>query len=260
MSFDFFNTSYLAFGSKLTAAFITLNRLAEEAENNIEQVYKDQEIFNQYLNRNYLVPKPNSPDAPCRSDEFFDLMNDKEIYIRKIIYDNNKLEVKLTAFNRTNNRITKLSGSTKIKEGYACYKEAVSNIKHDRTIEFVEKQEDIKGIVLFQYRIDKEGNINLVGSVANMSLVPFDISQYNGMEKGATLATNSAKYTSNDYQAVCIVGTLPILQVNLNGKLVMGNTWHLNNQNKRHCILYLKPDDIITGTYDSIFRINYTQT
>ena len=53
MSFDFFNTSYLAFGSKLYAAFVTLENLIMEAEDNLEQVKSDQAIYDEYLNKNY---------------------------------------------------------------------------------------------------------------------------------------------------------------------------------------------------------------
>ena len=51
MSFDFFNTSLLAFGSKLYAAFVTLDALIREAESNVNQVISDQAIFNEYLNK-----------------------------------------------------------------------------------------------------------------------------------------------------------------------------------------------------------------
>ena len=42
MSYDFFNPTDLAFGQKLTAAFISLNNLANAAESNLEDVYKNQ--------------------------------------------------------------------------------------------------------------------------------------------------------------------------------------------------------------------------
>ena len=38
MTFDFFNTSNLAFGSKLTKAFNQLDRLCNEAEENIAKI------------------------------------------------------------------------------------------------------------------------------------------------------------------------------------------------------------------------------
>lgn len=58
MTFDFFNTSNLAFGSKLTKAFNQLDRLCNEAEENIAKFLNQQSIFRDYVHRNYQVPVP----------------------------------------------------------------------------------------------------------------------------------------------------------------------------------------------------------
>ena len=53
MSFDYFNTSYLAFGQKLYSAFATLDSLAKEAKLNIDKIMTYQSLFDDYLNKNY---------------------------------------------------------------------------------------------------------------------------------------------------------------------------------------------------------------
>ena len=67
MSFDYFNTSYLAFGQKLYSAFATLDSLAKEAKLNIDKIMTYQSLFDDYLNKNYSVPIPQNPESPCRS-------------------------------------------------------------------------------------------------------------------------------------------------------------------------------------------------
>ena len=67
MAFDFFNTSNLAFGAKLTRAFKQLNDLLDAAEEHLTVVYGDLYIYGEYIDRNYLVPVPNRPDAACQA-------------------------------------------------------------------------------------------------------------------------------------------------------------------------------------------------
>lgn len=259
MSFDYFNNSMLAFGAKLTRAFRTLEKLQLEAEANVEQVIEDQEIFNAFVNRNYQVPRPTKDEAPCRTDEIFDILNDKDIYLRRIEYVDGKIKVEASIFNRANNRITKLSGSSSKKEAYVYYKSSISNQKPNGTLEFSTEEHLTDYQYLFHYRIDSNGNIMLIGDVSKLNLLPWDMSQYHSMSKGDILARNSAKYTAKDYEAVCIVGESNQIIVNLNGNWIFGNKEKMGYGSFRHCILYLKPDDVITGTYNKIFRINYNK-
>ena len=120
MSFDYFNTSYLAFGQKLYSAFATLDSLAKEAKLNIDKIMTYQSLFDDYLNKNYSVPIPQNPESPCRSDNFFDIIDDKPIYINKLTSTQDGIDVQLILVNRTNDRVTRLTGSTSLKEGY-CY-------------------------------------------------------------------------------------------------------------------------------------------
>lgn len=259
MSFDYFNNSMLAFGTKITRAFRTLEKLHTEAEANVEQVVKDQEIFSEYIERNYQVARPTRDESPVRTDEVFDLLNDKEVYIRRLEYSNSKLRVDLVVFNRSNNRITQLSDTTDKKEGYVYFKSSLSNSKPIGSLKFEDDPYLTDSSLLFQYRIDSSNNINLIGDTSKLNLVPYDTSQYRSMSKGTKLASNNSEYKAKDYEAVCVVGKTNKIIVNLNGNWIFGNKESMGYGSIRHCILYLKPDDVITGTYDRIFRINYNK-
>lgn len=255
MSFDFFNTSYLAFGSKLYAAFVTLENLVKEAEDNLKQVKSDQVIYDEYLNKNYQVPKPASGSAPCRVNELFDIVNDKPVYIRKIQYVNGVLSVDVGLFNRSNNRITRLIGSTGARSGYCYYSsEAVSNTNPERELKFVDNISKVRGTVLFEYRIDSSDVINIVGSVSNLFLIPSDISQYTSMNLGERVATIGS-YTTQDFECLCIIGKENDILVKLDGTTILKGQ---GRNNVRHCIVYAKKGATISGTYAEIYRINYS--
>jgi hypothetical protein len=258
MSFDFYNTSYLAFGAKLTAAFRTLERMLESAEANVEQVKADQEIFKQYLNRNYKVPAPDNGNSPCRTNELFDIINDKKIFINKLEFTNSELKLEAILFNRSNNRITRLSGSTNKKEGFCYYKISKSNLEPEGTLEFTDKESFMAGDFLFQYRIDSNNKINIIGKATELGLAPYELEVFTTMSQGATVANANQEYLAKDYEAICIVGSYgrdELFEVNLNGRTVQkGRGGNIQS----HCILYLKPNDKITGSYHHIFKINYS--
>lgn len=257
MAFDFFNNSNLAFGSKLTKVFTILDRLAEDAENNVDEIAATQDLFSEYLHKNYIVPKPSNAESPCRTDEIFAIASSKNICVNNLkFYPTTQLVVfDCTIFNKSSNKFTILKGSSSLKAGYIMYKESVSNANPEGQLFFLEDKNDEYKLIC-QYRVDSNNKLNIIGSTSTLRLNPYDISQYISMSKGTVLATNSSKYTSDDYQAVCIVGTNYKLIVNLNGQKVIGNTKDLK-YNKRHTVLYLKPKDVITGTYSTIFKINY---
>lgn len=255
MTFDFFETSYLAFGSKLTAAFTTLDNLAMEAEENLKQVFENQSIMEQYVNKNYRVPRPTEADNPCRSNEFYDMVNDKKVYIKSMTATSNNFTVDLILFNSATNKVSKLSGSTGYRSGYCFYKESISNTSPNGTLEFSQSANG-SGTLLFQFRIDSSNIINIVGSPTALNLRPYGIHQYSSMSRGLTLANDSNSYTASDYMCVCVVGKQNDLVVKVNGTTIMKGQ---GNACKRHCIVYLKKGDKISGTYDTIFKVNYGQ-
>ena len=59
MTFNFFNTSRLAFGSKLTAAFKQLNNMMDNSLEAVDRALSDLDYYQQYINKNYRFPMKN---------------------------------------------------------------------------------------------------------------------------------------------------------------------------------------------------------
>ena len=76
MSYDFFNTSNLAFGAKITSAFRQLFASTEQARDNIQSVLDRQAIYSDYLFKNYIVGQPTIKTNPCRTNEILNLVKD----------------------------------------------------------------------------------------------------------------------------------------------------------------------------------------
>lgn len=257
MTFDYFNPSNLAFGAKLTTVFTQLNNLADSAEENLEQVFAQQEFLEMYDNKNYPCARPTQPYNPTRSTEFYDILNDRALIINELYYDSSSQKIKcdITMFDRQTNRITRGRGETELKEGICYVKKAISNTSPFRELTFTEEDILGSGIELFRFRLDSDNNLNLIGDLTTMHLTPYDCSQYRGLEYGGQLAGDNQTYTSNDYQCVCIVGKPRDIVVKLNDRVVLKGQ---GNVVTRNCILYLKPGDTISGSYSRIFRIKYT--
>lgn len=163
VSFDFFNTSNLAFGAKLTRAFEQLNDLLNSAEEHLQMVYGDLIIYGDYLDRNYLVPVPNRPDAACQTNQAFDIINDEATVIKEFKYDTEKevLNVKLMRYNRVTNRMTIGEGTTTIKEGYCYIREAVSNNKPNLPVNFSRKLDASLGDIIYKYKVTENGIVQI---------------------------------------------------------------------------------------------------
>lgn len=256
MTFDYFNPSNLAFGAKLTTVFTQLNNLADSAEENLSQVFAQQEFLEMYDNKNYPCARPTKSYNPTRSSEFYDLLNDRAIIINKLLYDPEKDLIKcdVTMFDRTTNRITRGKGETELKEGRCYIKKAISNTAPLRELSFFEDPRTDVGIELFGFRLDSNNNLNLTGNLSNIHLIPFDCTQYKTLSHGVQIAGYNESYVSKDFQCVCVVGNTNNIQVKLNDRVVQQG---YGSNNVRYCILYLKPDDIVSGSYSRIFRINY---
>lgn len=254
MTFDFFNTSALAFGQKLTQAFKNLESMADEAEDNLEQVYRDNEIFSQYVNRNYQIPFPTRADAGCQSNQAYDLVNDTNALL-ELSYSNSTLTVRYNTFNRTSNRYTIGVGSTTSKSGYAFLANSISNGVPSGEISFVSNYYDGSGQFLFQYSIDSKGFINIVkNSDALIQFFDGDESGYKSLTKGSTV---SLPYTATEPCCICIITAAGTANIAKNGTAIYkANT----NGCTRHVILYLKKGDKITaGSGHSAFLINYNR-
>ena len=81
MTFEFFNTSSLAFGSKLTAAFKQLNNTMTYSLENIDRVLSDLDYYQQYIEKNYRVPSPTRPQMAVRTNEIFSVINARQAII-----------------------------------------------------------------------------------------------------------------------------------------------------------------------------------
>lgn len=88
MTFDFFNTSDLAFGGKLTSAFKQLFNKVGQAEDNINSVLEKQAIYSDYFFKNYIVGEPTNATQPCRTNEILDIVKLKNGCISVILNNN----------------------------------------------------------------------------------------------------------------------------------------------------------------------------
>lgn len=264
MTYNFFNPTDLAFGNKLTAAFKSLHFLLDTAEDNVKEVLENMQYFEQYNNRNYQVKRPTNGNEPCRTDEIFDIMNDKEVYIKDMRLDadnGDNLLVSVNVFDRSNNRMTSCSGSTELKEGYCYYKKSTSNQKTNTEVFFTKEPTYGTGLLLFQFRIDNNGKVNIVGETSPLGLKPFDIGGYSRLELSDIVAGDSEEYTATEYECLCVIGKSKYLRVLRNDEHIVGSTnsngYISKQKGSRHAIIYVKPDDKISGVYQEIRRVKY---
>lgn len=280
MSFDYFNVSHLAFGSKLTKAFSQLDRLCTEAEDNLVYLYQILDIFGEFIDRNYPCPFPTRGDAPVRAKELFDLLNDANA-LRKIYLDANEdLNVEVIMYKRQSNRFTVGTGKTSLKKGYVFCKDSVSNKNYERDLQFVENYDDGVGHFLFEFRIDGDKHINIVGESKKYFSPSRDFDHISSMEKVTSVLvdtnlTNGWSYTAEDYETIICVGyafwgTRPyhddgaraagakygsILLVRINDEDVVevGGA-----DSRQFVVVYLKPGDKLSGNIKNAIKIKYT--
>lgn len=256
MSFDFFNPSHLAFGAKLTKAFNSLERICLDAEDALGDLIRIQEVYNTYVNRNYPCPAPSRPDAPCRTNEIFDLINDVQLIKTAKINENGEFECAINLFKRATNRLTIASGTTKLKEGSIYVNSSISNQRPERELQFVENDSDGTGQFLAKFRIDEDNNINIVGDSSSF-FIPGDFNHIVGMKSdldSITLDENN-EYTANDYECVLVTGNRDGWQVILNGSEI-GYTYGLSQY--QTIPIYLKPGDVLKTTrYSKLTRVRY---
>ena len=106
MTFDFFNTSDLAFGGKLTSAFKQLFNKCKQAEDNIDSVLEKQSIYSDYFFKNYIVGEPTNASNPCRTNEILNIIKNKKGNIFVILNNdakgNSTVSVKANIYDFTN--------------------------------------------------------------------------------------------------------------------------------------------------------------
>ena len=118
MTFDFFNTSDLAFGNKLTTAFKQLFNKREQAEDNIDSVLEKQAIYSDYFFKNYIVGEPTNATQPCRTNEILNLIKNINdaidvniLFTQDITTDNDILTINANVYDKTLNIVSKITAS-----------------------------------------------------------------------------------------------------------------------------------------------------
>ena len=257
MSFEFFNTSSLAFGSKLTAAFKQLENSLTYSLENVDNVLSTLEYYQQYIDRNYRVPVPTRPQMAVRTNEIYAVV-DEVRKIKQLEYStrDNKFKVNIVFYNSSTHKVTNAVGETTLKKGYAFVSPAPSNNRLTREIRFSsESSTQGSEILLFQYRIDSAGRIFLLGNlVESLNLYPQDATQYTSLSKSGNL---TFPYTAKDYECICVVGHRNNFDAKVNGKSIIKGVGGASYTNINHAILYVKKGDVISGTINFGFRVNY---
>ena len=256
MTFDNFNAGKLAFGKKITSAFNTLDELLNATVSRVDDITKNTEYYLQFVNNNYSAPKPTKPTMPVRTDEFLEVL-DQRNNIRILNWDGSKFNVSMVVFNKATQRCTRLTGSTTIKKGYAIalLSQSLTNLEAD--IRFSSNANPTNAeTVLFQYRIDNNGYVHIINSQEYFGCYPYDDSHYYDVQVGEWLPV---PYTSKDYE--CVIGTVRNAGDNwenlyLNGNLIYGHQ-RCRQIREQHFILYLKPNDKITGNVLRMYRVKY---
>lgn len=274
MTFDYFNTSHLAFGSKITKAFTQLERLLSEGEDNLQDLFAIYEFYNQYIDKNYPAPFPTRPDAPVRAKELYDLLNDGNTLKNVYMDEDGVLHVSVNLFKRISNRFTIATGSTTLKKGYAFCRDSISNKNYTREIQFVEDYESGIGNFLFEFRIDADNNINIVGDESLNYYFPSNFDHITSMRKddgyifqSSRLDRASDVYTAQDYEVVLLVGYMsPNDADNPKGSNISNLHYTVNGEERMklcgrgqraYDIAYLKPGDILRASCKYAFKVKY---
>ena len=255
MTFEFFNTSRLAFGSKLTAAFKQLDNNLYYALQNMDNVLSALSFYDQYKNRNFRAPVPTRGQMVARVNELFALVDDM-VTLQELKYEEETFSVKTTFYTKSINRITNAVGSTNLKEGFAFVTIAPSNSRMTRQIRFSSKDDKTGGeILLFGFRIDDNNNIFLKGNLTEtLKLYPQDATQYISLSKGDAI---TLPYMAQDYECVCLYGSRNSFSVSINGTEIVKGIGGGAYDNFNHVVVYLKKGDEVTGEIASGFKINY---
>lgn len=111
MSYDYFNTSYLAFGAKLNKAFRSLAGALDSGYKNVDSLFSQVGYIDEYMNKNFRVPTPNNPKSPAQCDQVYDVLASNPIVDFNIEYTStggtiDGIKVSLIFFNSQNNKIT----------------------------------------------------------------------------------------------------------------------------------------------------------
>lgn len=191
MTFDYFNTSYLAFGDKLKKAFKSLGGLLDNGYKKADSLSAQLSFVGSYLNKNYQVANPNDEDDPCNCETIYKLLRNNPISNINILpyllnTDESEqlkgIQVSLTFFNPTTDKLcTALGYSTtenkEITNGTCFLIPSVINNNFNGQLLFFDKNEtkivSANAVKLFDFEyIPEENNILLSNISGYIELKP----------------------------------------------------------------------------------------
>lgn len=191
MTYDYFNTSYLAFGDKLKKAFKSLGSLLDNGYKKVDSLSMQLSFIGNYLDKNYQVINPNNEDDPCNCDTIYKLLRNNPISSLNIspyilpISESEELkgiQVSLVFFNPITDKLCTAEGystteTKEIKSGTCFLLPSVINNNFVGQLLFFGKDEtaivSANAIRLFDFEyISEENNILLSNISEYIELIP----------------------------------------------------------------------------------------
>ena len=287
MTYEFFNTSYLAFGIKITRAFKSLAQLFDNANKNFQSITEQLSYIGKFIGRNYAVSTPDDPDKPCKCQMIYDVLKINPIsnlIVLPATDDNDNIDgitLRFNAINPNTNKPTAFSGT--IHEFRATvyarlstrnnvfsgnlYYDSLDSDEDDKNYNY---STDVKGniIRLFTYEyntddgslllsnVNKSINITSTGynrKYSTMSIVDKTSEYLNNPIKGRKMLLVVTPITSGDVSVK--VKYSGDSDATLVGQLIQSSGGHTG----RFCFpLYLNDGDTITdGTIEKIYEVLY---
>lgn len=200
MPFEFFNTSYLAFGDRLTKAFRNLAGMLDELDESISQLEQDMAYVNNFIGRNYIVPTPSTNTSPVQGKQIFDVFSLNVCLINDIsINEDGGINVEVKYFNKNSCIFTNATGSSNgMKWGWAILTPSKTNSRIDRDITFTQDlSASQRSDVLFKFYIEK----NRINISEVSQYFPMFASNYGGHYKDIEVigVSSDGKATAEGY-------------------------------------------------------------
>lgn len=205
MSFDFFNSSYLAFGSKITRAFKSLAQMLDESTENVDYLIRQLSVYN-FSDKNYKIGFPTSETRGVQGQQIFNVLNSQPTIIKNIaINEQGGLTVSFITINK--NKITVATGdSGNLTWGWVLVTLTNTNNSIEKTLRFTQEEPGDTAwsnpeSVVFKFRIENN-RINL--SELN-SAIPLYASNYDNHYVDMTLTQVDKGVETVGYQTYLMV-------------------------------------------------------
>lgn len=272
--YDFFNSSYTAFGRNITKVFQSLARKLDECEKYMSVISTKLSNLNNYLGRNYSVTNPIKDSNPVPGKFIYDVLNMNKLFIKTFDFNNNKIFIEGTIYDNNSYSVHTLTGNSEgINKGICYFNPKSVNEQITLTFEAISSDTDPKilefdlykpnNILLFSFEIlDDRVILSHVNSLMNM----FPDSYTGHYKRVVIYEILSFPFTLRDYEAViCTADRQTDTSLTANDKVV----WHFNGTQNHYPtsygytgIYYGKPGDEINRTSGSlrVFTIGYIST